>query len=225
MLRNGLGIAVGVIAVALALAPASVRADDKADAKVKQLQAALDRAKAEIDAVRMRNSELENGRVELLIQAEVAKKDALRAQNEAKLARAITEETAKKLEEALTRLAELKQGGQVPPKPVPALPAEVRGQVTNVSDDLVVLDIGVDAGLAVGTTLDVYRPDEKAPRYIGTVKVTSALNLFPKQAIVTFTPARKVRFDRLRPEELPRKGDQVRPQLLTPKDEREKKNP
>ena len=82
--------------------------------------------------------------------------------------------------------------------------------VTDVAGDLVSLSIGIDAGLSVGTTLDIYR-HEGGGRYLGTVKVTSALNLFPKNAIVTFIPARNVPFDRLRPEELPKKGDEVRP--------------
>ena len=58
--------------------------------------------------------------------------------------------------------------------------------------------------------LDVIRL-EGGGKYIGTVKVTSALNLFPKQAIVTFIPARNIPLDRLRVEDLPRKGDEVRP--------------
>jgi hypothetical protein len=228
MLRNGPGLAMGVMAVALALAPASARADEKADEKIKILQAQLDRAKAENDALRKKNDELADLVVKLALAAESAKKDALAAQNAEKLARAQAEDNLKRLEEALVRLAELKQGGGklgLAPLPPPGLPADLRGEVTAVSGDLVTLSIGIDAGLAVGATLDLYRLDEKTPRYLGTVKVTSALNLFPKQAIVTFTPARKVALDKLRPEELPKKGDQVRPQILTPKDDREKKNP
>jgi hypothetical protein len=92
--------------------------------------------------------------------------------------------------------------------------SNLRGEVTDVADDLVTLSIGIDAGLAVGTTLDIYRT-EGGPRYLGTVKITNALNLFPKQAIASFTPARNVPFERLRPEERPKKGDEVRP-LSTP---------
>ena len=46
-------------------------------------------------------------------------------------------------------------------------------------------------------------------RYLGTVKVTDAFNLYPKQAVVKFTPASGKPLSRLRPEELPHKGDRV----------------
>jgi hypothetical protein len=215
------------MALALTFAPAGARGDDRTDAKVKQLQAELDRAKAENDALRKKNDELADRVVKLTLEAEAAKKDALAAQNAEKLARAQAEVNLKKLEEVLTKLAELKRDGLVPPKPALALPDGVRGEVTAVADssDVVTLNIGIDAGLAAGHVLDVYRLDEKTPRYLGTVKITSPMNLMPKAAIATFTPARNVPINKLRPEELPRKGDQIRPQLLTPKDDREKKNP
>ena len=91
----------------------------------------------------------------------------------------------------------------------PPVLANIRGQVNRVLDDQIELTIGIDAGLAVGTVLEVYRVDGGS-QYLGTVKVTSAANLFPKQAIVTFTPARNVPLERLKPEEFPRKGDRVR---------------
>jgi hypothetical protein len=88
--------------------------------------------------------------------------------------------------------------------------SNLRGEVTHVSGDFVTLSIGIDAGLGVGSVLDIYRLDGGG-RYLGTVKITSALNLFPKQAIATFTPARNVPLDRLRAEDMPRRGDEVRP--------------
>jgi hypothetical protein len=96
------------------------------------------------------------------------------------------------------------------PIPAPAIPPNLRGEVTQVAGDLLALNIGTDAGLGVGSVLDINRLDGEG-RYLGTVKVTSALNLFPKKAFATFIPARNVPLDRMKPEDLPRKGDEVRP--------------
>jgi len=112
-------------------------------------------------------------------------------------------------------LEELKRSRPLGPFPVPRevakVPENLRGFATDVAGELVVINVGADAGLGVGMVLDLYRTDGDEKRYLGQVKVTSALNLFPKQAIVTFTPARNVPLDKLRPEEFPKKGDQVRP--------------
>jgi seryl-tRNA synthetase len=111
---------------------------------------------------------------------------------------------------------ELRERGSIPlglapvPQPPPPLMANLRGEVTDVAGDLLTLDVGIDSGMAVGTMLDVYRL-EKGGKFLGTVKVASALNLFPKQAIVTFTSARKVPLDKLPEDDLPKKGDLVRP--------------
>ena len=53
----------------------------------------------------------------------------------------------------------------------PPVPDGVRGTVTAAKDGYLVLSIGMDAGLVVGHTLDVYRADPKAPRYLGTVVI------------------------------------------------------
>jgi hypothetical protein len=129
----------------------------------------------------------------------------------------VAEQNAKKFEETLAKLLELKKDGLVPlvreiEKPPPPVLKSLRGEVIEVAGDVVKLNIGVDAGLEAGHVLDIYRADDRAPRYLGTVKVTSKLNLFPKHALATFTPARNVPVEKLRPEELPKKGDQVRPQ-------------
>ena len=71
---------------------------------------------------------------------------------------------------------------------MPVLP-NLRGEVVDVSGDLLTISIGIDAGLAVGTVLDIYRVEGGA-RYLGTVRVTDAFNLYPKQAVVKFTPAK-----------------------------------
>jgi hypothetical protein len=134
-------------------------------------------------------------------------------------------ELAKKVEELTVRLIKLRGLSLTYPlldtRPLlelpPTMPANFRCEVTKIAGDLVMLDAGIDSGLAVGTVLDVYRLEKSGAQYLGTVKVTSALNLFPKQAIVSFTPARKVALDKLQPEELPRKGDEVRsPETLAP---------
>ena len=190
----------------------------KADAKQMERDAKIDRTLKELVTVRERNTTLENQLVIFALDVEKAKRNETKAQNEAKLALAIAEENAKRYEEALAKITELRATGgggagsllRVIDKPPPPVLANLRGEVTAVSGDLVTLSIGIDAGLAVGTTLDIYRIEGGA-RYLGTVKVTSALNLFPKQAIVTFTPARNVPIERLRAEELPKKGDEVRP--------------
>ena len=90
------------------------------------------------------------------------------------------------------------------------LPADLRGKVTDGADDLLTIDIGIDAGLAMGSVLGVYRVNGADSRYLGTVRVTDAFNLYPKQAVVKFTPARKVPLKDLKAEELPKKGDVVR---------------
>jgi hypothetical protein len=190
----------------------------KADAKQMERDAKIDRTLKELVTVRERNTIVEKERDNLVLGIEEARRNETKAKNEAKLALAIAEENAKRYEEALAKITELRAIGgggagsllRVIDKPPPPVLANLRGEVTAVSGDLVTLSIGIDAGLAVGTTLDIYRIEGGA-RYLGTVKVTSALNLFPKQAIVTFTPARNVPIERLRAEELPKKGDEVRP--------------
>ena len=96
-------------------------------------------------------------------------------------------------------------------KPPPPVLANLRGEVTDVAGDLLTISVGIDSGMAVGTVLDVYRL-EGGGKYLGTVKVTSALNLFSKQAIVTFTrPAATSRSTACPSPTCPKKGDLVRP--------------
>jgi hypothetical protein len=182
-------------------------------------QATVDKTIKELDSVRDRKDFLENVRVALEIENESAKKDKVRAENAAKLASAIAEDYARKAEELQARVTELKATGggsgtatvlRTLDKPPPPLLENARGEVKNTAGDLVTVSIGIDAGLAVGTVMDIYRT-EGGGRYLGTVKVTSALNLYPKEAIMIFTPAGKRPIDNLKPEELPRKGDVVRP--------------
>ena len=64
----------------------------------------------------------------------------------------------------------------------------------------------IDAGLEPGSKLDVYRESEG--KYLGTL-VVQGTSLRPKQAVATFRPARNVPLSQLRPDELPRKNDNV----------------
>jgi hypothetical protein len=188
------------------------------DAKMMQRDAKTDRTLKELVTVRERNNILETQLVTSAITVEDAKRQELKAKNEAKLALAIAEEYSRRLDEQIARINQLREGaggGRAAvlrnlDKPPPPVLANLRGEVVAVAGDLVTLSIGIDAGVGVGTTLDIYRTEGTA-RYLGTVKVTSALNLFPKHAIATFIPARNVPVERLRPEELPKKGDEVRP--------------
>jgi hypothetical protein len=70
------------------------------------------------------------------------------------------------------------------------------------------LNIGIDVGLEPGTVLELLRSDGKNDTVIGTVTITKSV--YPKEAVGSFTPARKVPLKELKPEELPRKGDTVR---------------
>lgn len=105
---------------------------------------------------------------------------------------------------------------RIDPPELPELPADLRGKVTDGADDLLIIDIGIDVGLALGSVLGVYRVNGADSHYLGTVRVTDPYNLYPKAAVVKFTPVRKVPLKDLKPEELPKKGDLVRP--MKPKD-------
>ena len=109
---------------------------------------------------------------------------------------------------------DLRRTFPIPPAPryprAPAPRPSLEGVVSEVSGELVCLDIGIDAGLRAGRKLGVYRIEWNETRNLGTVKITSAFNLFPKGAIATFTPDGNVPLAKLKPEDLPRKGDVVR---------------
>jgi len=188
----------------------NVIAKEDLDSDIKRTN--LEGLQKEAAAVRERNIVLEDKTTGLVLDAENAKREMVRAQNEARLSRSIADDYAKKVEELALLVSDLKQGGGslrgLLEKPPPPVLSNLRGEVERVDGDLVVLSIGVDAGLSKGSILDLSRL-EGGGRYLGTVKVTE---LYPKQAIAVFRPARaNVPFAQLRPEELPKKGDQVRP--------------
>jgi RNA polymerase sigma factor (sigma-70 family) len=96
-------------------------------------------------------------------------------------------------------------GDLLPPPAVPAgLADTVRGFVRDVEGSRVVLSVGRDAGLNVGSALDVYR--EVTGKHLGTALVKS---VEAKRAVAEFRAARGVALDKLRAEEQPRKGDSV----------------
>lgn len=204
-------VGVGVFVICLS----AVRADDKKeDPEITLLKARLEAQTQELQALRKWVDEAEHERIKLILDKEAALRAAIQAQNEAKLARAIADEHAKKIEALTAKLRELKApnaGG--PDAPVPA--ADLRGAVTKVVGEFVAINIGVDAGVEPGAVLEVIRIDGKNETSLGKVTITKTV--YPKEAVGAFTPARKVPLSELKPEELPRKGDTVRTPTPAPR--------
>ena len=150
-----------------------------------------------------------------MLSKEAADRAKLQAENEAKLARAIADENAKKIETLVAQVTELRLTGgsgtasvlrNIEKQPSP-LPENIRGTVTrDMVGDFVQISIGIDAGLEPGSRLDVYR-ETGGGRYLGTLVVTKSV--YPKEAVAEFKPSRRVPVAQLRPDELPRKGDIV----------------
>lgn len=185
-----------------------------ADVTAKILQANVTATQGELADNRKRLSLLEDERVKLVIAKETADRARLQAENEAKLARAIADENARKIETLAAQVTELRLTGgsgtasvlrSIEKQPAP-LPDNIRGTVQEVAGDFVRITIGIDAGLEPGSRLDVYRTDGGG-QYLGTLVVTRSL--YPKEAVAEFKPARPVPVAQLRPDELPRKGDTV----------------
>lgn len=190
----------------------------KSDITAVQLQLRLESAIKEADTIRARSNKLEDERIQLAVKKEQAERERLEAQNDMKLAVSRQEGAERLLELAQSELKELiAQGGGggkpllgrgVLGKDAPAPAEGTRGTVTEVKGDFVKLSLGIDAGLAAGMTLDLVRMETGT--YLGTVTV-SASNLDPKQSVATFKPKDANRpLARLRPDELPQVGDQVR---------------
>lgn len=192
------------------LLAASREAGTREELGVAQLKATL----SELDETRKRNTGLEDNRVELVLAKETAERERLRAENEAKLSRAIADENSNRVALLQAQVAELRQtGGSTtatvlrsvdrPPAPVPD---NIRGTVLRTSGGFVQINLGIDVGLEPGSRLDVYRVTDSA-QYLGTLVVTKSV--YPKEAVAEFRPARPVPISQLRPDELPREGDQV----------------
>lgn len=180
------------------------------------LQANVKTIQDELAETRKRNNLLEDERVKLVLAKEAADRAKLSAENDAKLARSISDENAKKIETLTSLVTELRQTGggggtatvlrSIDKTPAP-LPENIRGTVLrDMVGDFVHISLGIDAGLEPGSKLDVYR-EGGGGKYLGTLTVTKSL--YPKEAIAEFKPARPVAITQLRPDELPRKGDTV----------------
>lgn len=180
--------------------------------KAVSLQAGLQAAQSELDAVRKRSGELEVERVRLTVLKEEAEKAKLAAeiamrQSQAQLllAQSLTEDLRAQLADARSpggATARLLGGPQ--PSPVPQ---GFRGTVEAVGADGggLVLSVGADAGLSVGAEVDVYRTGTGA-KYLGKAVVT---RVEPKMSAATFRPASGRPVSQLRPDERPRKDDEV----------------
>ena len=195
---------------------------EKGDVNAVKHQANIQTLNAELTAVRERNYKLEDDSVKQAIVTEEAKAEMVRAQNSEKLAQQIAADNATRADALQQRVDEMRLrasggggpggGGVLPllePKAAAVLP-NLRGRVEDVAGDLVTISVGIDAGVGVGTVLELYRT-EGGGRYLGTVKVTDAFNLYAKRAVAKFTPASGKTLAQLRPEELPRKDDLIRP--------------
>lgn len=182
---------------------------------LQQQVASLKITLSELEDTRKRNTTLEDKAVELVLKKEIADRERLRAENEAKLARAIADDNAARVAVLQAQVTELRQSGgsgtatvlrTVDKVPAP-LPDNVRGTVTrDITGDFVQISIGIDAGLEPGSRLDVYR-DTNGGQYLGTLVVTKSV--YPKEAVAEFHAKRGVPVSQLRPDELPRKGDRV----------------
>ena len=179
------------------------------DAQVKAIQ-------DELKTTRDRNNLLQDQAVALVLLKEAADRARIGAENDSRLARAIVDENAKKIETLTALVTELRHTGgsctatvlrSIEKAPDP-LPENIRGTVeANMSTDrFVLIGIGIDAGLEPGSKLDVYR-ETGGGKYLGTLTVTGSLR--PKEAVAEFRPARPVGLTQLRPDEMPRKGDVV----------------
>jgi hypothetical protein len=165
-----------------------------------------------LDTIRARNTDLENQMTGLVLEAEKAKREMVRAQNQARLSDSIAKDYGKKIEELNDRISEMRaQGGSNRlqlDKPPPPVLSNLRGQVDRVEGDIVQLSIGLDSGLSKGTVLELYRLGDGG-KYLGTIKVA---DLYPKTSTAYFYPADPKRSAaQLRPDELPKVGDLVRP--------------
>lgn len=186
-----------------------------ADVQAKILQANVKATQEELADNRGRLNKLEDERVKLVLAKELADRARLTAENDAKLARAIADENARKVETLAAQVTELRLTGgsgtasvlrSIEKQPAP-LPENIRGTVTrDMVGDFVQISIGIDAGLEPGSRLDVYR-ETGGGQYLGTLVVTRSI--YPKEAVAEFKPARPVPIAQLRPDELPRKGDTV----------------
>ncbi|MBY0514575.1 MAG: hypothetical protein K2P78_11765 [Gemmataceae bacterium] len=188
---------------------------EKGDVLAVELAANLKAAQVELDAVRKRSAGLEDERKDLLISLNLARNTQAAAEADARQARSREEDSNKQNDYLRQLVNELRQrggGGFAGPGETgpfgpnsPTVPEGARGSVTAYSDGLVVLSIGLDAGLTPGAELQVSRLSGGG-RYIGTVVVT---DVRPKMAVARFKPPFPKQMNQLKPDELPAVGDRV----------------
>lgn len=153
------------------------------------LQANLDRAVRELDAIRRRNGQLEEERLRLMTDRERAESARLAAEGDNK------------------QLRDRYEGRGRAPALV-GTPDGARGTVTGLDPaggDRVTISIGLDAGLTRGAELDVYRTGGRAVR-LGTAVVAE---VGQKSATVRFQADGGRKFAELTADERPRVGDVV----------------
>src|SRR4029077_17466074 len=83
----------------------------EADIKATKLEANLAAMTAEVAGVRKRNEFPETDRLNPVVNAENARREAVTARNSERLAQAIASDNAKKVEDLIVKVSELKTGG------------------------------------------------------------------------------------------------------------------
>ncbi len=184
------------------------------DIRAIELAASLQATLEELKGVRKRSNELEDKTVQLVREKESAEKARLEAQIQARQAEGEQRLAEARLEDVSAQLKDLQtSGGSASAsvqnrlnKPPPPVPDGLRGTVTAVDGSFVAVTVGIDAGVAVGMVLDIFR-SEGAGQYLGSVVIT---RVYPKQAVGEFKPANpRQTLKQLRPEQLPKVGDNV----------------
>ncbi len=186
------------------------------DVEVKKRDARIKTIQDELADTRTRNNGLEDEKLKLVLAKELADRAALQAKLEADKEQKLRLAEEVSVAALKLQVAELKQSGggggaaavvrNIEKIPTP-LPENIRGTVTHdMVSEFVQISIGIDAGLEVGSRLDIYR-ETGGGKYLGTLVVTRSLE--PKKAVAEFKPARPVPVSQLRPDELPKKGDTV----------------
>lgn len=187
---------------------------EKGDVEAVTLAANLKAAQDELDEARKRSAKLEDERKDLSILLQLARNTQSAAEADARQARSREEDAYKRIDFLTLQVNELKQragsggfagpGGPLDGGPTP-VPEGARGTVTAYDGGLVVISIGLDAGLSQNSELQISRLTGGG-KYIGTVLVT---DLYPKYAVAKFKPPFPKRIDQLKPDELPKAGDRV----------------
>lgn len=191
---------------------AAVNSKDQQVVFVQNLhQATLD----ELAGVRSRNNVLEDKQQELALARQNAERDRVTAENQARRAESLADDQAKRIEKLQEDVRDLRAGGgtfarlpgaERPPEPPPE---GFKAKVIEYREGYVALSLGLDAGLQPGSILDVERLTGGG-KYLGTVKVIDT-GLEPKRALGTFTPMSGKPINQLKPDDLPKAGDVVRP--------------